>query len=158
MSRPHKRKLNTPPRRGVIDTSWDKYADEFADEFPMSERRRRWRNFDPVARVMDARVLQIVMTRAQTWRDCPRGQCKRAKACIGPKIDCFWLRLPLMQQEGVVPELRRQIQVYVAQREAREAAAAAAGASPAGRLDGAAGAGAQSSMEDNHGQSIRSRR
>ena len=50
------------------------------------ERNRNWK-FTPGS--LEARVFSTAMTAFGAWRLCKRRQCRRARRCAAPRVDCF---------------------------------------------------------------------
>lgn len=62
---------------------------------PMASRLARRDRFDPRARPGVTRVLRQFMEAFDAPATCARSACMRNGRCCGPKVDCFWLDLPL---------------------------------------------------------------
>lgn len=50
-------------------------------------------------------LLRRLMTGLAMHRACPRGDCRRARACAGPALPCLWANRDALQ-ETVWPKLR----------------------------------------------------
>ena len=78
------------------DWNWER--DPLEDEYPMADRLRRAKYFDPVVRPGDAALLRLAMDHIGYWRHCRKPACLRARKCMDAKVECAWRKLPYLQR------------------------------------------------------------
>ena len=81
---------------------WNWTRDALEEEFPMAHRLRRMHNVDPATRPRAAAALACmrrIMTAVHAFEACGRPQCRRAGACLAPRVECAFRKLPWLQRD-----------------------------------------------------------
>lgn len=88
----------------IEDDEWDWRweRDDMEAEMPMENRLRRMVCADPDTRREIPPLLEFLrrlMTLLEAPGVCGRPQCRRGRACLSPRVECAWRKLPYLQRD-----------------------------------------------------------